>query len=263
MLKKPVMIITGASSGIGEATARLFGVEHGYRLVLAARRADRLRTLADEIEASGGRVLPVPTDITQLDQVQRLVDLTLENFGQVDILFNNAGFGKLRFLEQLDPLVEIEPQIQVNLLGLIYTTQAVLPQMIQRRKGHIINMSSVAGLAAPPKYSIYSATKFAVHGFTEALRREVRTLGIQVSGVYPGPVDTEFNLHTGAVHGYGFSTPEFLRLTSDDVAKTILKLVRHPCRMAVIPWQMKVGVWLNAFFPSLIDWFVRQIFPRR
>ena len=121
-----------------------------------------------------------------------MVRTVIEIYGRIDILFNNAGFGRLNWLERLEPNRDIETQIQVNLTGLIHVTQAVLPYMLARRSGHIINMSSIAGWLAAPSYTVYAATKYGVRGFTTALRREVAPFGIEVSGIYPGPARTEF-----------------------------------------------------------------------
>ncbi len=192
MTGERVILVTGASSGFGEATARLFA-RNGYRVAIAARRLERLEALAREIEGQGGEVLPVQTDVTQLEQVQALVQSILQHFGRIDILFNNAGFGRLDWLENLDPVKDVKAQIEVNLLGLIWTAQAVLPLMIAQRSGHIINMASMAGFVATPTYTIYAATKYAVRGFSEALRREVHIHGIQVSALYPGGAQTEFS----------------------------------------------------------------------
>lgn len=261
MSNAPVIIITGASSGIGEATARLFGRE-GFRVVLAARRLHRLNDLAEEIRSKGGQALPVATDVAEPDEIDFLVQTALDEYGQIDLLLNNAGFGRLNWLEKLDPVKDIETQLRVNLLGVILTTQAVLPHMIERRSGHVINMVSVAGLIATPTYSVYAASKFAVRGFTEALRREVRVCGIHVSGIYPGGVETEFSQHTGATRKTGISTPAALRLTAEDVARTVLKVVRRPRRSVVIPGIMRPMVWVNTLLPGLIDWLIEIRFTR-
>ncbi len=262
MSTSPVIIITGASSGIGAATARLFGKE-GYRVVLAARRAERLQPLAQEIRDAGGEALPVRVDTTRLDQIQNLVTTTLDEFGQIDVLFNNAGFGRLGWLEELDPVEDIDRQIQTNVLGVIQTTRAVLPHMIRRRSGHIINMSSISGLIAPSTYSVYAASKFAIRGFTEGLRRDVAGMGIHVSGIYPGSVATEFSQHTGVESGTGFHAPKFLKLTTEKVADAVLRLDRHPRRTMVIPWPMLVTVWGNILAPWLVDWVIGWRYTRR
>ena len=262
MPDKPVLLITGASSGIGAAVARRFSQE-GYRLVLAARRFDRLNALADEIRGRGGEALPVPADISQVNDIQCLVQASLEQYQQIDLLFNNAGFGRLDWLEGLNPIEDVQAQIQVNLLGLIWTSQAVLPHMIERRSGHIINMASLAGWVAPPTYSIYAATKFGVRGFTEALRREVSPYGIHVSGIYPGAVDTEFGTQARIRRKTGMSTPKRMRLTADEVAQAVLRLAQRPRRAVIMPGYMRWVVALNGLFPGLVDWAVRVRFVDR
>ena len=261
-MPEPVILITGASAGIGAATARLFGAM-GYRVVLAARRQERLETLAQEITAAGGEALPVPSDCGELGDVQSLVSRTLSAYGQIDVLFNNAGFGRLDWLEQLDPVSDIAAQIDVNLSGVIQMSRAVLPHMIERRAGHIINMSSIAGFIAAPTYSIYTATKYGVRGFTEALRREVSIYGIRVSGLYPGGVDTEFSQHAGIRRTTGTTTPAALRLSSEQVAEAVLSLVRRPRRELIIPGVMRLAVWLNSLFPWLVDWGIEWSFTRK
>src|SRR5271157_4525993 len=148
-LKGQVVLITGASSGFGEDTARLFAKE-GCKVVLAARRLDRLQKLAEEIQTAGGEALAVPVDVTQRDEIEVMVQSALDVYGQIDIPFNNAGFGRLDWLEDLNTERDIETQVDVNLLGVIQVTRAVLPYMLKQRFGHIINMSSVAGWIATP-----------------------------------------------------------------------------------------------------------------
>jgi short-subunit dehydrogenase len=256
-----VILVTGASSGIGAATARLFG-QRGYRVVLAARRFDRLESLAKEIQDAGGQSLPLAADLHVLDDIENLVENTLQAYGQIDILFNNAGFGRMDWLENLDPEQDIERQLQVNLCGVVYMARAVLPHMLARRAGHIINMSSVAGLVATPTYSIYSASKFAVRGFTDALRREVGVYGVHVSGIYPGGVATEFSSHTGANRKTGITTPAFLQLSSEDVAMAVWRLAQRPRRILVIPWVMNLAVWVAVLFPGLVDRLIARQFVR-
>ncbi len=262
MSQREIMIITGASSGIGAATARLFGRE-GYPVVLAARRVERLEALAKEITASGGEAWPVSTDVTRMADIENLVAATLERYGRIDILFNNAGFGRLGWLETLDPEGDIAAQIQVNLIGLAQMTRAVLPHMIEQRSGHVINMASMAGWLATPTYSIYAAGKFGVRGFTEALRREVRVWGIHVSGIYPGGVKTEFSEKTGAQRRTGVTTPPALRLSADQVARAVLGLHKRPRRALIIPWPMRLAAWINFLAPGVVDWVIEQRFVRR
>jgi len=193
-LKGKVVLVTGASSGFGMDAARLFAYE-GCSVVLAARRIDRLQELAASIQAQGGEAFAVPVDVADREEIEIMVDTVLDIYGRVDILFNNAGFGRLAWLENMSAERDIEMQIAVNLLGVIQVSHAVLPGMLKRRSGHIINMSSVAGWIAPPTYAIYSASKYGVRGFTDALRREVQPFGVHVSGIYPGPAQTEFGQH--------------------------------------------------------------------
>src|SRR5262245_13532289 len=193
-IKGKVVVVTGASSGIGEATARQFGKE-GARVVLAARRIDRLEALAQEIAAmkTGAETLVVQADLSKLEDIQSLIKQALDKFGRIDVLVNNAGFGRLDWLENLDPVKDIQSQFDVNVMGVIQTTRHALPVMIKQRSGHIINMCSMAGLVATPTYTIYAACKHAVHGFSEALRREVKPWSIDVSMIYPGGVVTELD----------------------------------------------------------------------
>src|SRR5215211_2642083 len=195
-LKGKVVVITGASSGFGASAVKLFAQE-GCRLVLAARRLDRLEDMANEIRAAGGEALPLSVDVTQPAQIEAMVHSAVDAYGRIDVLFNNAGFGRLDWFETLDPIKDIQAQITVDLLGVIWTARAVLPQMYKQGSGHIINMSSLAGWAAPPLYTVYSAAKFGVRGFTEALRRETIPFGVHVSAIYPGSSATEFQQHIG------------------------------------------------------------------
>lgn len=261
MSDNPVLVVTGASAGIGAAAARLFAA-NGYRVVLAARRLERLHALADEIRAQGGQALPVQTDVSHLEDVRRLVQASLENYNQIDILFNNAGFGRLNWLENLDPETDIQSQVMVNLLGMIWVAQSVLPHMISRQSGHIINMSSVAGLLATPTYTVYDATKFGGRGFSAALRREVGVHGIRVSTICPGPVATEFSEIARIKRKTGVTTPGVLRLSAEDVAEAVWGLVRRPRRCLVIPWPLRLAVWADRIAPGAMDWAMKRFFVR-
>ena len=254
-IRGKVVIVTGASSGIGEATAREFG-RQGAKVVLAARRVDRLEKLAEEITAlgNGAEALVVQADLSKLEDIKSLVEQTLEKFGRIDVLVNNAGFGRLDWLENLDPVKDIEAQFAVNVLGVVQTTRQVLPVMIAQRAGHIINMCSMAGLVGTPTYTIYAASKHAVHGFSEALRREVKPWGIHVSLIYPGGVSTEFGKHAGIKRKTKATTPKFMLLTPEEVGQAVTRLVRRPRAMWIIPWLWSVSVWLNRNFNSFVDY---------
>jgi NADP-dependent 3-hydroxy acid dehydrogenase YdfG len=259
--KKPVIVITGASSGIGEATSRVFGV-NGYRVVLAARRLDRLEALKSEIESQGGDALALETDVSSVAALQSLVEHCLAAYGQIDILFNNAGFGRTKWLEDMDPEKDIAAQIQVNLTSVILATRAVLPHMIERKAGHIINMCSLAGFVATPTYTVYAATKFGVRGFSDALRREVGVWGIAVSVIYPGGVSTEFGQHMQAERKTKIKTPKALLLTADDVGRAVLAAARKSVRARILPGISRVGVLFAAAFPGINDWIVERTFTK-
>jgi short-subunit dehydrogenase len=254
-IKGKVVIVTGASSGIGEATARQFARE-GAKVVLAARRVDRLQSLAQEIAAmgTGAETLVVQADLSKLEDIQSLINQTLEKYGRIDVLVNNAGFGRLDWLEKLDPIKDIQSQFDVNVLGVIQTTRQALPVMIKQRSGHIINMCSMAGLVATPTYTIYAACKHAVHGFSEALRREVKPWGIDVSMIYPGGVTTEFGQHAGIQRKTKATTPKSLLLSADDVGQAVVQLVRSPRAMWIIPWAWSFTVWMNRNLNWLVDY---------
>jgi short-subunit dehydrogenase len=262
-LKGKVILITGASSGFGADAARLFARE-GCIVVLAARRMDRLQALMEEIRSQGGEALAVPVDISQLPEIELMVTTVLDVYGKIDILFNNAGFGRLDWLENLEADRDIATQIEVNLHGVVQVTRAVLPAMLARREGHIINMSSVAGLIAAPLYTIYSATKYGVRGFTDALRREVAPFDVKVSGIYPGPAATEFGQHSGnSTAKASLKFPKWLSMSSEYVARRTVGLARHPRRSLVIPWYYQVIIGFDTLFPGLVDWFLKVTIVKR
>jgi short-subunit dehydrogenase len=255
-LTDKVVMITGASSGFGEDAARLFARE-GCRIVLAARRLDRLQNLAESIQQRGGEAFAIPVDITNRAEVEVMVQSTLDLYGQIDILFNNAGIGRVDWFENHKPVRDIELLIQVNLIGLMLVTRAVLPYMLERRSGHIINMVSVAGLIASPLITSYAASKYGVRAFTDALRREVGPLGISVSGIYPGPASTEFGLHTGKNPAYN-SLKKFInvRMSSEYVARRVVDVAKHPRRSLVIPWWFRIITTFDMLFPVVVDWIL-------
>ena len=263
-LANKVVFITGASSGFGADAARLFAKE-GCNVVLAARRMDRLTALAEQIRAEGGQAFAVSLDVTEQSQIDDAIQTVLDNFGRIDILFNNAGSGRLDWLETLDPAIDIDLQIDVNLRGLIQITRTVIPSMLARRAGTIINMSSVAGLIAAPMYSIYAATKYGVRGFTDALRREVAPFDVHVCGIYPGPAVTEFSQHSGSDSAIKekIKTPGWIYMTSAYVARRTVDLAKHPRRTLVIPWWFRPVIGFDVLFPGLVDWFLKMVLVKR
>lgn len=188
-----VLVITGASSGMGEATARDLAAM-GAKVVLGARRADRLDTLVKEITEAGGEAVAVATDVTKLDDVQKLVNTAKETFGRVDVLFNNAGLMPLSPLESLR-IDEWDQMIDVNMKGTLYGIAAALPIMKAQKSGHIINVSSVYGHIVVATGAVYCATKHAVRAISEGLRQEVKDYNIRVTTISPGAVNTELTSH--------------------------------------------------------------------
>lgn len=188
-IENKVVVITGASSGLGAATARhLAGC--GATVVLGARREDRIAALARELSPDGSKALALTTDVTRADQVQRLVDAAVETFGRVDVILNNAGVMPLSPLERRK-IDDWDRMIDVNLKGVLYGIAAVLPHMQRQRSGHIINVSSVAGFKVIPTSSVYSATKTAVRVISEGLRQEVKPYNIRTTVISPGATATE------------------------------------------------------------------------
>ncbi len=184
-----VVVITGASSGLGEATARLLSAE-GASVVLGARRLDRLQSLADELKGRGGKALAMATDVTHYDQIQELVDAAVTTFGRIDVLINNAGLMPHSPLERLR-IDDWNRMIDVNIKGVLYGIAAALPHMKRQNAGHIINVSSVAGHKVHAGGAVYAATKHAVLALSEGLRQEVKPYNIRTTVISPGAVATE------------------------------------------------------------------------
>jgi 3-hydroxy acid dehydrogenase/malonic semialdehyde reductase len=229
------VFITGASSGIGEACARAFAAAK-YDLVLAARRDEKLQALAQELSSKHRvQVDTFKLDVRSRKAVQELVDGHPRVFGGVDVLINNAGLAR-----GADPLQEGNPEdwdamIDTNVKGLLYVTRALLPGMIQRGSGHVVNMGSVAGQWVYPKGNVYCATKFAVRALTEGLRQDVHGTGIRVTEISPGMVETDFSRvrfsgdESKAKAVYAGTEP----LAAADIAETILWCVQRPKRVNI------------------------------
>jgi NADP-dependent 3-hydroxy acid dehydrogenase YdfG len=189
-LKGKVALITGASKGIGHATARRLA-EEGADTVVGATGLDLLETLRKDLEALGVQCLAERCDVALLSDCEDLVQKTLDRFGKIDILVNNAGVGFSGKIVDSNPK-KVEQMLKVNVLGVYYMTRSVLPSMIERAEGDIVNLGSVASLKYSPNFAIYSATKFAVRAFSEALRNEVQGHGIRVTLIHPGMTKTPF-----------------------------------------------------------------------
>lgn len=259
MSESPVVLVTGASSGIGEKTALTLG-EAGYRVVLAARRAERLENLAAQIQEGGGQALAVPLDLGALDQIQNLVRTARERFGRIDILVNNAGSARHLWLDQQSLERDIQDQIQVNLIGMIQLTRAVLPEMREAGQGQIIHISSIASWIGIPTYSIYNACKFGGRGFMSSLRRELRGTGVVVSEIFPGAVDTDFAVDPDVKWETRTVTPDFALVSAQDVANRVLRVIHRKTRTTAIPDFMWLAVMVEAHFPWALSWLLSKYF---
>lgn len=184
-----VIVITGASSGLGAAAARYLAAQ-GAAVALGARRAERIQALADDIAGNGGRALAVATDVTSRADVEALVAAAVEAYGRIDVLVNNAGLMPSSLLEKLR-VEDWDRMIDVNLRGVLYGIAAALPRMRAQRSGHIINVSSVSGHRVSPGTAVYAATKYGVRVISEGLRQEVTPYNIRTTIISPGAVDTE------------------------------------------------------------------------
>jgi NADP-dependent 3-hydroxy acid dehydrogenase YdfG len=234
-LQSKVCVVTGASSGIGEATARRLA-EAGAAVALVARRGDRLEALAKEIEDGGGKALPITADITEEDQARSAIEKTQSELGRLDVLVNNAGVMLLGPIQGADTS-EWRRMVDVNVMGLLYCSYYALPIMRDQGGGHIVNVSSVAGRVARLGTGVYNATKWGVGAFSESLRQEAVYLNVRVTVIEPGMVETELADHT---------TSEMARAAIDqmrsemksplqaaDIAEAIFYAVSQPAHVSV------------------------------
>lgn len=223
------IVITGASSGIGEATAEKFANE-GANVVLAARREKRLEEIKNKISSENGNIAIKKTDVTSREQMQELADFAIKEYGQIDVLFNNAGLMPLSFMKNLK-IDEWDRMVDVNIKGVLYGVAAVLPHMLEKNAGHILTTSSSAGHEVFPSSAVYSGTKFAVRIMMEGLAKEVAQSNIRTTSISPGAVQTELtdtitdeevlsNLEKGA----GSMT----LLNSVDIAEAVYYAVNQP-----------------------------------
>ncbi len=233
-LEGKVAIVTGSSSGIGEATAIALAAE-GAKVAIAARRAERLNALAERIAASGGTALPIVTDVTDDAQVNHLVQKAIAELGGLDILVNNAGIAVLGTIESGN-VADWRRSIEINVLGVLSATHAVLPFLKAQQSGHIVNISSVAGRTARAGIGVYNATKWGVNAISEALRQEVYKDNIRVTIIEPGLVDTEINDHiTDPVSKQRIEERRkaLTPLQAEDIAAAIVYAVTQPQRVNV------------------------------
>lgn len=256
-----IVIVTGASSGFGLATARAFAGQ-GATVVLAARNPQRLQEATAELQAApGAKVLGIPCDVSNAEQVRNLTAKTIEAFGRIDILINNAGSGLIAPFEQVQ-LADIIALFETNFFGALNCTQAVLPHMKQQRSGRIVNMASVAGLRGIPNSSMYCASKAALIAFSDSLRVELRSFGISVTTICPSRTDdTPF---VARAKKYGpvelYKVPE--KLTTGMVVAALLDAVAKRKRTVILPFHAKLMNAVNTFAPRVVDNFLYKRMPK-
>jgi NADP-dependent 3-hydroxy acid dehydrogenase YdfG len=228
-----VVVVTGGSSGMGEATARHLA-EQGSKVVIGARRVDRIDAIAAAITAAGGTAIAVSADVTQRDDVQKLVDAAVQTYGRIDVLINNAGVMPLSPLEQRK-YDEWDQMIDVNLRGVLHGIAAALPYMKEQKSGHIINTASVAGHKVFAASAVYSATKFAVRALSEGLRQEVKPYNIRTTIISPGAVVTELLDHISDkdVQAANRDYVGQVGIPADSYARLVAFVMRQPKDMDV------------------------------
>jgi short-subunit dehydrogenase len=267
----PTVLITGASQGIGKATALLFA-RNGYDLVLAARNSERLANVAEEIQELGRSALAVSTDVRQFDQVQTLVSTALSKYGSIDVLINNAGIYISGPVAQFS-LDDWHQTIDTNLWGYIHTVHALLPHLLQQGSGTIVNVCSVGGKTAIPYLTPYTTSKFAVAGFTQALHAELAPKGIHVCGIYPNLIKSDF-LERAIFRGNDpqdvtdrkQQVEQVLQVPlvekPEDVAKAIWNGVKHQ-RDEVVVGSANLSTVTDAVLPGLMQRLMRLVFKNR
>jgi len=282
-LSEQVVLITGASSGIGAALAKLLATRFmGIRLVIAARSVEKLETVATLCRKAGAEVLVVPTDLEKIEQVEALAQAAIAQFGRVDALVNNAGYGQMGPVE-LIPSVAAQRQFQINLLGPLALIRALVPMMRDSGGGRIINISSLGGRVAFPFGGLYSASKFALEGLSDALRMELAPFNIKVSIIEPGPVSTDFFVVAAQAIKETVATPEntpyraaFEKLkgleketskrawTSEQVAEVITRSLteRHPRPryIAATGGNFLLFLMNKALPPRVVDTFWQRFY---
>lgn len=229
LIRDKIAIVTGASSGIGYATA-LALAKAGAKVAIAARRTDRLQQLENEIKQNGGQCLVVSCDVTKRKDCEALIDIVVKKWNRIDILVNNAGIMPLSFVKSLK-IDEWEQMIDVNIKGVLFCTGAVVPYMIKQNFGHIVNLSSIAGRVVFAAGSVYCATKYAVRAFSEGLRQELSTKhNIRVTTIEPGIVATELTntITDKALESFVKYTQTMESLKSEDIANAIMFAVESP-----------------------------------
>lgn len=255
-LQGKVIVITGASSGFGEAIARRCA-RAGATVVLAARSAEKLDQLAGQLGGVPGRALAVPTDVSRADEIERLAAITLDRFGRADVLLNNAGFGVLdRFVDAR--IEDLQEMVEVNLYGTVRCTQAFLPDMLRRRSGQVVIMSSLSGLMASLNMAFYTATKFALVGVARTLMLELAGTGVSCALICPGVAQTAFQKRAD-VRKYSRATG-LVRVGVDQVARATVRAIAEGLNGEVIlPPRARPLLAVGGAFPGLARAVMRRL----
>jgi NADP-dependent 3-hydroxy acid dehydrogenase YdfG len=239
-----VAIVTGASSGIGRATALALANE-GACVALISRRESALQELAQEIGKLGRKTIILPADVTQREQVEVMTQEVLSKWGRVDILIANAGEYIRSPIVELDP-ADLQRSLDINYFGSVYCIKAALPHMLARKSGHIVAVTSMDGKIGLPPDAPYVSAKFAMTGFLEVLRQEVSDHGITVTNVLPGRVDTVMIEHLR----FSWVSP---KISPENVAQSIVSAIRKRKHIVIVPPQAKLLYYINVFAPRLSD----------
>ncbi|MDR1568687.1 MAG: SDR family oxidoreductase [Streptococcaceae bacterium] len=254
-MRKEVALITGASSGLGaELVRQLVGFK---TIILVSRNQAKLEAAADQLDKDIEAVI-YPCDLSQKAEIKELAAFVQARYTRVDLLINNAGFGEFKSLGDFE-LSEIEQMFKVNVLGLIYLTRLLATQMIQHQSGHIINIASMAGKIASSKSTIYSATKYAVLGFSNALRLELQPFGVFVTTVNPGPINTPFFQSTPESKAYLKRVAAFT-LEPEYVASKIIAAIGKNKREINLPHYLESVTRLYTLMPKLGDYLALKMF---
>jgi uncharacterized protein len=247
-----VVVLTGASAGIGRTAASAFAAR-GDTVVLVARRHGRLDEVVEEVRAAGGEGVAIAADIADPAAVHELLPRIVRDLGRVDVLVNNAGFGQQELLEAM-AWDDVERMVRVNVLGLIQLSRATVPIMREQGSGCIVNIASVGGLVAHPLNAVYCATKHAVVGFSKSLRLELAGSGVRVTVVCPGGTRTEFFEVAEASIPFPESfTSGAVLVPTESVANAIVR-ASDGRRAVVIPRGARLLTWLDRWFPRLSAW---------
>ena len=256
--KNKVILITGASSGIGKATAIEFA-NLGANIVLVARTKEKLEKVADELKKFSVSTLICQCDVSKKDQVKQMSKMVLEKFDTVDVLVNNAGFAIYGSVSDLT-IDEIELQMETNYFGMIYCIKNFLPSMISKKSGHIVNVASVAASFGLPGIASYCASKFAMLGFSEGLKHELKDTGIGITVVSPIMVRTSFFDHASFEKIPKYSPTS---LSSSTVAKTIVKAANSSRLEIMVPSVVRGAVWIKNTFPYLVNPMLGKSFKKQ